>query len=289
MFSSETANNSKKQSTAANTSTAVGRQQSTGQPNRNVIVDLPNVQSKETILTEFDYNHMFTKRKVESNWSKYDELPEDEDNEQMLAANFEEMLLGPKTIGSHFTFSSERHWDNLDVDHQFQQSHGIHEQLFKLDLNLVKNGIGALPFDVRLGYPEAMFNDSELADITSRVGCFDRFVRKAEIAGRNDVDLISEFELIDAKSKMNASANVSDEESSKSAKERINLPYTKIVPSSGSVANDPTSTLLCSIKTTTVAGEKLATKLNVAKPAAAIASQSIENIQGWLDDILNNG
>lgn len=268
-----------KQAAVASTSTAVGRQQSTCQPSRNINVNLPNVQSKDTILTDFDYNQTFAKRKLESNWSKYDELPpEDDDNEQMMAANFEEMLLGPKTIGSHFTFSSEKHWDSMDAQDVQLQPAQIHGELFRLNLSSLKSGIDALPFDVRLGYAEHMFDSTEIVDISSRAGCFDRFVRVAGNAGKREVDLISVFAGIDAKSIVSAATRAC--QSSQSAGEIIKLQSTK---------NNRTSNLpavLPSASNTEKIGSK--SKSNVAQPAAEM-THSIENIQGWLDDILNNG
>lgn len=230
---------------------------------------MPNVQSKETLLTEFDYNRMFAKRTLESNWSKYDELPDDEDNEQMLAANFEEMLLGPKSVGGHFTFSSERHWNDLDA----QQPSSAHEDLFKMDLNLLKNGLSALPFDVRLGYDETLFDSDELADITIRAGCTDVHApRQKTQKAIEDVDLITEFERIDK-------LKIDDDAPSVLNKHvpelRVGSNESKASSSNASQKAMPPPPLPPTTK---------------ASPAKVnIPAQSIDNIQGWLDDLLNNG
>lgn len=279
VFSSEKLANTKNQSKTSTSTNASPRTQTSGKTAADF--GLPNVQSKETLLTEFNYNETFSKRKVESNWSKYEELPDAEDNEQLLAANFEEMLLGSQTVCSHFTFSSEKHWDNLEADSNLQQSHSINDRLFKLNLNLLKTGLGGLPFDVRLGYSENLFNDLEMTDITTRVGCYDRFVRT--IVNNEDVDLITRFEKIDAKAKIvgecgqqktvekdigTEKGEVSGQGSQTMANSRTNLPVSSIKPPSAGVNNDPSKP---------------------PKPAITVALQSIDNIQGWLDDILNNG
>lgn len=240
---------------SAPVSTTGIRQQSTS-------TDLPNVQSKEIILTEFD-NQTFAKRKVENNWSKYDELSEDDDNEQMMAANFEQMLLGPKSIGGHFAFSSEKHWDNLDADGQMSQAHGGHEQLFKLDLNSLKSGISGVPFDVRLGYVETMFDANEMADITNRAGWYDRFVRGSDKSDKTQRDLTAEFKQIEA-----------------------------ILKAAGTTTSQPQAIATLSAKNPAPPPVKLLPTVSMQAPVpaqVAIPAQSIENIQGWLDDILNSG
>lgn len=236
------------------------------------------MQSKETILTDFDYNQTFSKRKLENNWSKYEELPDEEDNEQLLAANFEEMLLGPKTVGNHFTFSSEKHWDNLDAnDASFPQTQT--ENLFKLNLNLLKNGLGALPFDIRLGYPPELFNDDEITDITTKAGCFDRFVKKTDCDDGDD--LVQKFAKIDAKTR-----------GAKAEAEVVKPKRDDPLRQTSSNLPKPLSNVV--INTTAVSGSKaVANEDNapkqVPKPVIPVVPQAIDNIQGWLDDILNNG
>lgn len=251
-------------------------------------IGLPNVQSKETLLTEFKYNEMFSKRKVESNWSKYEDLPDEEDNEQLLAANFEEMLLGSKTIGSHFTFSSEKHWDNIEADGSLQQSHGINDRLFKLNLNLLKSGLGGLPFDVRLGYSEDMFNGLELGDIAQRVGCYDRLVKKE--VDNDDMDMITRFEKIDAKAANAANATSSDIiVGHKSIEKNISTAKENVVVGQSTPATNASNTSfpISSSKPSPAAVTNETPK--PIKPAITVAPQAIEHIQGWLDDILNNG
>lgn len=243
---------------------------------------LPNVQSKETILTDFDYSQTFSKRKLENNWSKYEELPDEEDNEQLLAANFEDMLLGPKTVGNHFTFSSEKHWDHLDAnDASFPQTQT--DNLFKLNLNLLKNGLGTLPFDIRLGYSPELFNDDEIADITTKAGCFDRFVKKTD--GEVGEDLVQKFARIDAKIR-GAKGEVEAEIVP------VETKVSESVQPSSSIVPIPLSNVM--IDTSAASESKAGSNEDkapkqVPKPVIPAAPQAIENIQGWLDDILNNG
>lgn len=238
------------------------------------------MQSKEVILTEYDHSQSFSKRKLESNWSKYDEIPDEENNEQLLAANFDEMLLGPKVAGGHFTFAAEKHWDTMDAADSSLTTNSINDKLFKLDLNRLKSGIGSLPFDIRLGYPEDIFNAAEIGDMTHRVACYDRFI-KTSGKGHQNVDLISEFAKIDARSSSGMS---------KAAVKPIVKKELDTGKSIGAVENPPKTVAPCSSSSAkTQVENKPALVGNKGPSTIAATPQSIDNIQGWLDDILNNG
>lgn len=234
---------------------------------------LPNVRSTETILTEFDHNKMFVKRKLENNWSKYDELPEDESNEQMLAANFEDMLLGPKTIGSHFTFNSEKHWNVETSDTSISQAQ---TDLFTLNLKLLKYGLGALPFNIRQDYPFDFCTDNPFLD---------RLKTKTDF--NDSSDLVQQFAEIDARirtSKPATSVEVRDNSKDQEVKGHT-LPHI-LIPSSTS--NTTVRGLTGDITSKVDSNEDVTAK-HLPKPDPPVPIKSIENIQGWLDDILNNG
>lgn len=204
-------------------------------------------------------------------------MPDEEDNEQLLAANFDEMLLGPKVASGNFTFAAEKQWESMDNN---LPTNSINDKLFKLDLNRLKSGIGSLPFDIRLGYPEDIFNATEIGDMTHRVACYDRFI-KTSGKGHQSVDLISEFGKIDARSSSEISKAAVKPIVREDLNTETNLRATEIQPKT--VA--PSSSSL----TKSQVDSKPVLASNKGPSTIAATPQSIENIQGWLDDILNNG
>lgn len=120
-------------------------------------------------MLEHDYGHTFAKRKLETNWNKYEDLSEeDEGDPQIMAAKFDEILLAPKSIGEHFTFASERGWEQATEFGTDSLSH----DLFTLNLNNLKNGVGRLPFYLRSDLPVDLFDDAEITDMNFRANYY---------------------------------------------------------------------------------------------------------------------
>lgn len=120
-------------------------------------------------MTDYDLRKEFSKRKLESNWSKYDEISDEEENEQMKAADFGAILLAPKSIGTHFTLKSEKHWDQSNENDDSTAAGTIFSKLFQLNLVTLKNGVGRLPFYMRNDCPKEIFTDHEIADMEHKV------------------------------------------------------------------------------------------------------------------------
>lgn len=230
---------------------------------------MPSIQSKEVLLLEHDYGRAFAKRKVESNWDRYAELSDDEDNPQEIAADFEKILLAPKSIGEHFVFSSERAWEHTVNTGAETNADCQPNDLFQLNLGSLKNGVGRLPFYVRNGLDLDLFSDDEITDMnfganyngdnnkkqktqTIGVGCLNSMAEKMRY--RESVQR-SGMKMVESIDTSNLQSSVKLPESTKKLAEST-LP----LPSQSQVAK------------------------SIGKPETPTKTT---NIQDWLDDILN--
>lgn len=144
------------------------------------------MQSKETILTEYDFSKEFSKRKLQNNWSKYEEMSTEEENEQMTAADFGAMLSAPKSIGTHFTLNSEKHWlESNENDENPAAAGTIFAKRFQLNLATLKNGVGRLPFYVRNRCPKDLFTQDEIVDMDCRVSYMEAKENAVPLDSRN--------------------------------------------------------------------------------------------------------
>lgn len=237
--------------------------------------DIPPIQSKEVLLLHHDYNQEFTKRKVESNWDKYAELSDDEDNTQLMAAKFDKILLAPKSIGEHFTFSSERAWEQAaDADAECNADSQSND-LFKLNMKNLKNGVGQLPFYLRNDLPLDLFIDDEITDMNFRAKYYENNEKqKTQSKSAGGPELMTKQ--LDAKESLQRNEENSHEEfigvkTHSKGKANVSLAenITKLAESNASL---------------TLSTQSQATKTN-EKPMSSIESGAI---QDWLDDILND-
>lgn len=219
---------------------------------------MPAVQSKETLLLNYDYTENFSKRKLVSNWGRYDEMSDEEDNPQMLAGDFEKILLAPQSVGSHFTFASERHWE--------QGESTTHEE-FQLDLNKLKNGVCLLPFYLRHNLSKDIFIEDELNTMNPKVYYEEKNLNK-DISKNRKI-------LPNAKSAKSGSsaANLN--------KEILNVH--RALPSKSKSAQ-LTEQMAKLVENT---GRMEVTELKKSSNLENNVEKS-ENIQDWLDDILND-
>lgn len=85
-----------------------------------------------------------------SNWSKY-EISEQSDEETNQGANFKTLLDEPLSEGSHFKFKDEQNWSNqIEMQSQFSK-------YFTLDLKLLSEGVGCVPFSKRHDFDVSIF------------------------------------------------------------------------------------------------------------------------------------
>lgn len=221
--------------------------------------DLPPVQCKDTLLLDYDHNQQYTKRTLINNWNRYDEpIDEDNNNAQMLAATFEQILSASKSIGDHFTFASERNWlqnENSQIDAT---------DLFKLNVTNLKNGLGRLPFYIRQAIPKNVFNETELTDMDYRVNFFENNIKtKPSSINQNIINIIH---------------NVSD------AKKSCDMHKTTIKET---IKSDSIEKLF---ETTSMQSKPFnAHQSAMVSNATQIRTKTekTEDIQDWLDNILN--
>lgn len=229
---------------------------------------LPPIQSKEVLLLDHDYGRAFAKRKVESNWDRYAELSDDEDNPQEMAADFEKILLAPKSIGEHFVFSSERAWENsvnsvAETNADFQPN-----DLFKLNLGNLKNGVGRLPFYLRNNLNLDLFSDDEITNMNFG----------ANYSGNNNKKQKAQTIGVSGLKSMAEKRN--DRESVQRSDVQMDSIDTPTMQSSVKL---PESTIKLAESTLQLPSQSQAAK-TIGKPET---STKTTNIQDWLDDILN--
>lgn len=213
---------------------------------------------------DYDHGRAFAKRKVESNWDRYGDLSDEEENPQLLAAEFDKILLAPQSIGEHFKFASERAWDQT-VNADSGTDPSSHD-LFKMNLNNLKNGVGRLPFYIRNDLPLELFDDDEITDMNYRANYYPS-TEKQPPQTTSSAEHLSKLLIAEESS---AGETHKAPSGALSVKKNVKLPesITKLAESTASFtvqASPPPKTA----------------------PAAKKANES-ENIQDWLDDILND-
>ncbi|PNF44025.1 hypothetical protein B7P43_G16230 [Cryptotermes secundus] len=100
--------------------------------------------------------HQKPRRKIFSNWAKYEEpLPYLDHEVELQGADFEALVKAP--LSGHFRFKSERTWD-ADVT-------SLSGELFSLDTDLLADGLATIPLCQKLDLPVSLFSEAELEDM----------------------------------------------------------------------------------------------------------------------------
>lgn len=223
---------------------------------------MPAVQCKDTLLLDYDYSKQYSKRTVVNNWDKYAELrDDDDDNGQLSAADYEQLLTASKAIGDHFTFAAERSWLQSD---QSTEEGSLAAELFKLNISNLETGLSRLPFYVRQDLPNEMFTNGELSDMDHRANFFE----------------IDKSHKPPTESQMNQKIlNILTSGASKLENTVENTIENKLPTPS---IDTQISKLSLNAKSTASASPS-----GPIKPQESTKSNKTEDIQDWLDDILN--
>lgn len=273
--------------------------------------DLPAVQCKDTLLLDYDHKAQYSKRKIESNFDRYKELPnvddddDDDENGQLSAADFQQLLSRPASTGDHFTFSAERSWlQSADTDTSDDGS--MVSNLFKLNILNLNDGLIRVPFYLRHDLPTDLFTEEELTDIHYRSTFFENEQMQQnqrlttnepvnqnllaclksnvgqEVAGKKLNTTV--------KTKMESSKNVDVKSFAETELTEL-LQQTKVQEPSKNMASTSNVAKISMPASTTAAKAPEPRKTVQAKPTPDSSSKAnipkTEDIQDWLDDILN--
>ncbi|XP_055638554.1 uncharacterized protein LOC129776752 [Toxorhynchites rutilus septentrionalis] len=113
------------------------------------------------------YDDSFTKRAIEPNWTSSRDLPaseSDSEDDQLNAADFEKLLQMPPTSGGHFVLSTEKHWMNQEGDpslntENITQRYG---KYFRIDTKELNMCLSTIPLYERNGYSREIFSKQEI-------------------------------------------------------------------------------------------------------------------------------
>ncbi|XP_058454383.1 uncharacterized protein LOC131432255 [Malaya genurostris] len=110
------------------------------------------------------YDDRYSKRTIEPNWNSQQELSSDSENEQSKAADFENLLHVPHSVSGHFFLSTEKHWvseaaEPAIISGKSNQQYGNY---FKIDTKHLNAGFATIPFHERNGYPADIFSEQEI-------------------------------------------------------------------------------------------------------------------------------
>lgn len=252
--------------------------------------DLPAVQCKDTLLLDYDYSKQYSKRGLVNNWDKYAELrdDDDDDNGQLSAADFEQLLSASKSIGDHFTFAAERTWLQAVDNNQIcpSEDNSMASDLFKLNMANLKNGISHIPFYKRLELSEDIFTNEEITNMNYRANFYEKNKINPKISTDNPINQNILTNIL--KSNLEQVKNKS--ENSKKAIDVSKKPPTdtELVKSLQNAQINDRPLVVKSPPTTSTLSNPL--KLTaMSNKTSTVQSNKTEDIQDWLDDILNEG
>uniref|UniRef100_A0A182SEX8 Uncharacterized protein n=1 Tax=Anopheles maculatus TaxID=74869 RepID=A0A182SEX8_9DIPT len=107
----------------------------------------------------------YGKRQLQQNWTEDRDLPSsdsDTDDGQLQAADFEKLLELPPSTASHFLLSSEKRWLQPDTELPGEDEKNRYSELFRIDTKLLNASLGCIPFYERHGYDQTLFSPLEL-------------------------------------------------------------------------------------------------------------------------------
>lgn len=269
------------------------------------------MQCKDTLLLDHDHKVQYSKRKIESNFDRYKELPnvdDDDENGQLSAADFQQLLSRPASSGEHFTFAAERSWvQNTDTDNTSDDGSMV-SNLFKLNISNLNDGLNRVPFYLRHDLPTDIFTEEELTDIHYR----SKFLENEQMqqnqrltinkqVNQNLLDCLESNvdEKISNKKVESVKASKNDDNDDKSFAEteivkllqqtKVTEPSKRAMASTSKSAQIPIE--MPSSTLTTETSAKPLSQIVQDRPAQNSSSkanvQKTEDIQDWLDDILN--
>lgn len=186
----------------------------------------------------------------------------------MTAADFEQLLFASKSIGDHFTFAAEKSWLHSDATDESSMA----SDLFKLNISNLKNGISRLPFYLRQDLSKDMLTSDEIEFMDIEI--------KMKLSALNQVNQNLQ-NLITSDS-----SNSKIEVNKKSIAAKVDA-----IPKKNSAKPPSEDELMLSLQNTKINEQTNATptssRKNLVSVSSEVKSTKTEDIQDWLDDILN--
>lgn len=107
----------------------------------------------------------YAKRQLQQNRTEDRGLPSsdsDTDDGQLQAADFEKLLELPPSSANHFLLSSEKRWLQSESDLPGEDEQNRYSEYFRIDTKQLNASLGCIPFYERHGYDQALFSTLEL-------------------------------------------------------------------------------------------------------------------------------
>uniref|UniRef100_A0A4Y0BGT3 Uncharacterized protein n=1 Tax=Anopheles funestus TaxID=62324 RepID=A0A4Y0BGT3_ANOFN len=223
----------------------------------------------------------------------------DSDDGQLHAPDFEKLLELPPSSANHFLLSSEKRWLHPDTDLPGEDEQNRYSEYFRIDTKLLNASLGCIPFYERHGYDQGLFSTLELNLMRQKA---DSHTNKFQQTYADQLPSQTQSGPISRKKEnmpppkkpqpppcfVGAFAKPVDDSSAKS-------PQTKYEPEKDStnametkmrkLAVDPEpSKIVTNVVAPTVPAVQTVT---TTKQPASTSKDTKEEIQQWLDDILD--
>lgn len=232
--------------------------------------DIAAVQSKETLQLDYNPHQQYSKRKLVSNWDRYAEQSDESDSEQVTASDFEQILLASKSVGEHFTFSAEQDWQQ-SVERDAIDKNSTSFDLFKLDISKLKKGVAKLPFYIKHGLSKNEFSEDEITKMDHGVQYFEKLESKDQHPfNENLLNIIRDSKSTDNQTQHTQQAN-----------NELNSAKTKAQSTKAVLLSNQDKQKLNDTQGTEATESKSSTSIK------KVQDNKVEDIQDWLDDILN--
>lgn len=214
---------------------------------------------------------------MSSNWDKFAENSSTsyDVDETMVAADFEQLLLAPSSIGGHFLFNSEKNWESNDEWYN-------RDEYFSLNLIELAQSLTTIPFYERMNYSKDVFSPEEIESMEKHAN-FQRMKWVAnsktdEAALKKDVELaksVCQFReiLVDAIGIEKEAENDEDE-------------LDELLGMTGAKSSSLTDQCIKSSEATT-SHHNITVSNEPQFPRHESIADSKDDIQKWLDDVLN--
>ncbi|KAH3846340.1 cell death regulator Aven-like isoform X2 [Dreissena polymorpha] len=236
----------------------------------------------------------FSRRKIESNWSRYDEILSDEEEIPMQRGeDFNKLFAQAGGSAALFRFKGEEDWASVEGE--------ATDNLMALDLQDLAQALDCVPLQERLGLNQDLFSDEQLAEMRT-------FAERS----KDKYDKLSEQSTVPKIESVTKKKSFADEQSSRKQHKDVS-PVTVDLAPNYNASNKKTKEILDleqdidallndneDSKTVTCNSEKISTGLEetvqkTSVPNGQISSQKTgndpapsKNLEDWLDDFLDN-